>query len=79
MFPECGPSSRVFPSEQQTVSEFEKITRELLKFMQDFFRMSDNSAAVDAMSHFAGRIEKCGVKINEDANITNNNYDNLTI
>ncbi|XP_073828562.1 uncharacterized protein [Musca autumnalis] len=60
MFEEPSPSRPVFPHESQKVSELEKITKELVKFMQDFFINNNNLVGVEAMKHFQDRIQKCG-------------------
>ncbi|XP_073812981.1 uncharacterized protein [Musca autumnalis] len=63
MFEEPLPSSPVYMRSDLRVSELEKITVELLKFMQDFFQATNNTTASTAMSHFHSRIQKCGVDI----------------
>ncbi|XP_073814346.1 uncharacterized protein [Musca autumnalis] len=61
MFEEPSPKAPVFVKENQKVTELEKVTKELLKFMEDFFKKDNNQVALEAMSHFQQRILKCGV------------------
>ncbi|XP_073819687.1 uncharacterized protein [Musca autumnalis] len=65
MFGETVPEGPVFPREDQKTTELEKVTRELLKFITDFFKKSENQVAMDAMNHFHRRIERCGVMLEE--------------
>ncbi|XP_058987128.1 probable RNA-directed DNA polymerase from transposon BS isoform X3 [Musca domestica] len=70
-FEEPSPSGPVYVKEDQKLSELEKITKELLKFMYDFFKKDENQVAVDAIQHFQQRIQKCGVTFEEDKRCRN--------
>ncbi|XP_073816542.1 uncharacterized protein isoform X2 [Musca autumnalis] len=63
LFDEPSPSRPVFMQDNHKVTELEKITVELLNFMKDFFKATNNGVATEAMGHFQARIQKCGVAV----------------
>lgn len=82
MYEEASPSRPVFMKDDLRVSELEKITAELFKFVHDLVKMSGNSAVLDAMNHFSNRIQKCGVKAPSSVgNVSSlhNDHENMSI
>lgn len=76
MFEEPSPSAPVYMKDEHRVSELERVTRELLKFMQDFFTINHNQMALDAVNHFEARINKVSNSNQNNTNVTNHGLNN---
>lgn len=64
MFREAGPSQPVYNDPNyKRVSDLEKITTEILKFMKDHFTNVSNPIGLEAVNHFTSRINKIAIDL----------------
>lgn len=67
MFQETGPSRPVWEyAKYKKVEELEKLTNAILKFMKDFFTTNENQRGLEAINHFANRVNNIAINVDHE-------------